>query len=370
MRSLSPGDVSNESTFRVDPLMDGVLPSNSPISKEALELSEFVKNPKKSLVDRVESYEDIISIEIGDTPLTRMRSVERDTGLRQLYIKFEGGNPSGTQKDRIAYAQCLDALRRKYDTITIASCGNFGAAMSQAAFLAGLRCVIFIPEGYHTDRISEMEAYGAEVFRFPGSYEDNVWHSQAEAKAKRWYDANPGGNNTSLQINAYAEIAYEIYDMLRDAPKMVAVPVSNGTTLAGIYRGFVTLHRRGRTSRVPMMIAGSSYRKNPIVESFRLNMESCKDLEVNRITESKVNEPLINWHSFDGDEALYAIRKSHGHAADVTDEQLIRYAKNLREKEGLQVLPASTAGLYALMQMHKANPLDSDRYVAVITGRK
>ncbi len=362
--------MSNEPEVRFDPLMDGVLPSTTPVSKEALELSEFVRDTSKSLIDRVESYEDIISIEIGDTPLTRMRSVERETGLRQMFIKFEGGNPSGTQKDRIAFAQCLDALRRKYDTITLASCGNFGAAVSQSAFLAGLRCIIYIPEGYHTDRIGEMEMYGAEVFRYPGSYEDNVYYSQEQAKANRWYDANPGGHNTSLQISAYAEIAYEIYDVLRDAPKMVAVPVSNGTTLAGIYRGFVTLYRRGRTSRIPMMIAGSSYKKNPIVESFRLGHASCVDLEESRITESKVNEPLINWHSFDGDEALYAIRKSGGSAANVTDEQMLRYAKNLREKEGLQVLPASTAGFYAMMQMHKAQPFDADRYVAVITGRK
>lgn len=362
--------MSNKMDMRIDPLLDGALPSPTQVSKEVLELSEFVKNHKKSLVDRIESYEDIISIEIGDTPLSRLRSVERETGLRQLYIKFEGGNPSGTQKDRIAYAQCLDALRRKYDTITLATCGNFGAAVSQAAFLAGLRCVIYIPEGYHTDRIDEMKANGAEVMRYPGSYEDNVYYSQKIAKDHRWYDANPGGNNTSLQINAYAEIAYEIYDVLRDAPKMVAVPVSNGTTLAGIYRGFVTLFRRGRTSRIPMMIAGSSYRKNPIVESFRLNYEHCQDIEEDRITESKVNEPLINWHSFDGDEALYAIRQSNGRAGDVTDEQMLKYAKNLREKEGLQVLPASTAGLYTLMQMHKTSELDSDRYVAVITGRK
>ncbi|MBK9104270.1 MAG: pyridoxal-phosphate dependent enzyme [Saprospiraceae bacterium] len=362
--------MSNSTVLKIDPLLDGVLPSTTPVSKEAMELAEFVKDKSHSLVDRIESYQDIISLEIGDTPLTRMRNVERETGLRQLYIKNEGGNPSGTQKDRISFAQCLDAMRRGYDTISVATCGNFGASTAQAAYLAGLKCIVFIPETYHTDRITEMESYGAQVIRFPGSYEDNVYHSQQQSKANHWYDANPGGHNASLQISAYAEIAYEIYDTLRDAPKMVAVPVSNGTTLAGIYRGFVTLFRRGRTSRIPIMIAGSSYRKNPIVESFRQGFESCVDLEESRITESKVNEPLINWHSFDGDEALYAIRKSNGQAYNVSDEKLMRYAKNLREKEGLQVLPASTAGLYALIQMHKATPLEPDRYVAVITGRK
>ncbi|MEO6132931.1 MAG: threonine synthase, partial [Saprospiraceae bacterium] len=122
--------------------------------------------------------------------------------------------------------------------------------------------------------------------------------------------------------------------------------------------------------RIPIMVAGSSYRKNPIVESFRLGYDKCVDLEESRITETKVNEPLINWHSFDGDEALYAIRNSKGYGANVTDERMLRYAKNLREKEGLQVLPASTAGLIAMMEMHKESALESDRYVAVITGRK
>jgi len=229
----------SESQEQTDPLRGGVAPSAALLSKEVLELSDFIKDPSQSLVDRLESFEDIMSIEIGDTPLTRMRNVERETGLKQLYLKFEGGNPSGTQKDRIAFAQCLDALRRGFDTITIATCGNFGAAMAQASFLAGLKCILYIPESYHTDRISEMTSYGAEVIRFSGSYEDNVYHSQAQAKANEWYDANPGGKNANLQISAYAEIAYEIYDVLRDAPKIVAAPVSNGTMLAGINREIV-----------------------------------------------------------------------------------------------------------------------------------
>ncbi|HZV71540.1 MAG TPA: pyridoxal-phosphate dependent enzyme [Saprospiraceae bacterium] len=362
--------MKSNTEYQTDPLRGGVAPSTTHLSKEVLDLSEFIKDTSHSLVDRLECYEDIMSIEIGDTPLTRMRNVERETGLKQLFLKFEGGNPSGTQKDRIAFAQCLDALRRNFDTITIATCGNFGAAMAQAAFLAGLKCILFIPETYHTERISEMTSYGADVVRYPGSYEDNVYHSQFQAKANKWYDANPGGKNANLQISAYSEIAYEIYDVLRDAPKIVAAPVSNGTMLAGIYRGFVTLFRRGRTSRIPIMVAGSSYRKNPIVESFRLGYDTCVDLEESKITETKINEPLINWHSFDGDEALYAIKKSNGYAANVTDERMLRYAKNLREKEGLQVLPASTAGLIALMEMHKSSALHSDRFVAIITGRK
>lgn len=351
-------------------MLDGVEPSPLELSKESIQLAEMVRDPRLTLIDRIESYEDIISLELGDTSLSRARNIERGSGIRQLFLKFEGGNPSGTQKDRIAFAQCLDAIRRGFDTITMATCGNYGAAVALAAKLAGLRCVIFIPEAYHTLRIKEMENQGAIVRRFAGTYEDTVVHSVAQAVEKEWYDANPGGSNTSLQLMAYAEIANEIYDQLRDAPKIIAVPVSNGTLLAGIYRGFVSLYKRGRTSRIPKMIAGSSANKNPIIYSFKKGLDHCLDLEPDKIRETKVNEPLINWHSFDGEEALYAINQSKGAGFDVTDEKMLQQAKLLKEKEGLLVLPAATAGLAALLEMHRTEAFEPDRYVAVITAKK
>jgi threonine synthase len=85
--------------------------------------------------------------------LSRSRNIEREVGLRQPYLKFEGGNPTGAQKDRIAFAQAMDALRWGFEAITVATCGNYGVAMALAASIAGLRCIIYIPEGYHTKRV-------------------------------------------------------------------------------------------------------------------------------------------------------------------------------------------------------------------------
>jgi len=94
------------------------------------------------------------------------------------------------------------------------------------------------------------------------------------------------------------------------------------------------------------------------------------DLTPASIRETKVNEPLINWHSFDGNEALYSIRASHGAAYDISDEKMLRLSKILKEKEGLHVLPASTAGLAALFGMHAMEALEADRYVVLLTGKK
>lgn len=351
-------------------LIDGASGAGFEISGDVEKLKEIIRDKEYSFEERIEAFEDVIDSEVGDTSLVRARNIEREIGLRQVYLKFEGGNPTGTQKDRIAFAQAMDALRRGYDTLTLATCGNYGVACALASSIAGVRCIIYVPETYHTKRIKEMTDLGAEIVRVPGDYEKAVEVSSADSKAKEYYDANPGGDNIVLQLKGYGEIAYEIYDELRDAPKIIAAPVSNGTTITGIYKGFLSLYRRGKTSRMPMFVAGSSFKKNPIIQAFKLNKERCEDLVPEKIKESKVNEPLINWHSIDGDLALDAIRKTKGWADDATDKEMLNFSKMIREKEGMFVLPASTAGLIALINQHKKEAIINDRFVVILTGRK
>lgn len=350
-------------------LIDGAASAGIETTLDIEKLKQKIFDKSIDIDERIEVYEDIIDSEVGDTSLVRARNTEREFSLRQIYLKFEGSNPTGTQKDRIAFAQCMDALRRGFDTITLTTCGNYGVATALASSLAGLKCKIFIPENYHTKRVEEIKSFGADIVREGRDYESSVQISKEAARLNEWYDANPGGDNLVLQLKAYGEIAYEIYDELRDAPAVIAAPVSNGTLLTGIYKGFVSLYRRGKTSKIPKMVAGSSFRKNPVIQAFLLNKETCEDLNPDKIKESAVNEPLINWHSIDGDYALDAIRHTNGWASDATDKDLTQFAKLVRDREGISVLPASTAGLIALLDFHKKNNLPGDRYVAVLTGR-
>lgn len=339
------------------------------IPPEAAELRHIAADRNQPVLERVAAFEDLIDAEVGDTDLSRLRNIERETNLRQLFAKFEGGNPSGTQKDRIAFAQAKDALRRGFECLTLATCGNYGAAMALAASMAGIRCVIYIPEEYQAKRILEMSSYGAEILRVPGGYEAAIAASSLAGHRNDWYDANPGADNTTLQLQAYGEIAREIFDDLRDAPAAVAVPVSNGTLLAGVYRGFQSLYRRGKTSRMPRLVAGSTYKQNPIVAAWLTGADHCADLNPASIRETVVNEPLVNWHSIDGDLALDAIRDSFGWADYASDRALKTYSRLLQQAQGLSVLPASTAGLHALLAHHAQKPLPGDRYVAILTGR-
>ena len=351
-------------------LLDNASGQLNQVLDEINSLKNIVIDRQKNITDRIEAFGDIIASEVGDTLLSRARNLEREYGFRQLFLKFEGSNPSGTQKDRIAFAQVEDAFRRNYDRIVFATCGNYGVALAFASSLAGIPCRIYIPRNYHTSREEEMRKWGAEIIRAGRDYEEAVLLSSREAQEREYYDANPGAANMDIQLKAYGEIAFEIYDELRDAPAAVAVPVSNGTTLAGIYKGFQTLYRRGKTSRIPRMIAGSSSGKNPIVSSFKKGFQSYQDLDPGRIKESLINEPLINWHSIDGTAAFHALKDSEGWACNVSDKTMTGLSGFIKTHEGLSVLPASTAGLSALIDLHNKSALPGDRYVAVLTGRR
>ena len=134
-------------------------------------------------------------------------------------------------------------------------------------------------------------------------------------------------------------------------------------------RGFC-LYRRRKTSKIPRMIAGSTYGKNPIINAFIKKSPFYFDIKRENIHETAVNEPLINWQSIDGDQALEAIHSSSGWAAYASDKNMLHFSRLIREREGLNVLPASTAGLIALLTLHHKQPLSNDRYVVILTGRK
>ena len=118
-----------------------------------------------------------------------------------------------------------------------------------------------------------------------------------------------------------------------------------------------------------MFIAGSAAYKNPIITSFKAGLDICRDIDEKQIKETAINEPLINWHSFDGDEALYALRQSNGEAMHISDKKMREMSSFLLKREGYRILPASTAGLIALLSLHEKNEFVNDRYVAILTGK-
>ncbi|TFG27756.1 pyridoxal-phosphate dependent enzyme [Candidatus Thorarchaeota archaeon] len=309
---------------------------------------------------------------LGSTTFIESRNLSHLVGCEKLYLKFEGGNPTGTQKDRIALAILENARSQGAKAVIAASFGNYGASLAWAARIVDIPVHIYIPENYHMtrDRLRRIKDAGAELYFLPGQYEDLVEQSSKEAVEKGWYNANPGSPGVKeLSLEAYAEIAYEIYRDIRRAPNYVFCPVGNGTTLAGIYQGFKKLHQTGKIQALPRMVATGTRRGNPIVKSFLMKSQIIRDLAPNEVKESKIIDPLSNWHSYDGQEALDAIYESNGFADYASEAKIMEFNKQLRQEEGLYVLPAASSTLAVMNDLADNKVTVKGSFVAILTGR-
>ena len=304
----------------------------------------------------------------GKTPFFRASNLERALNLKKLYIKFEGAGLTGTQKDRISKLHVLKAKEKGFDTISLATCGNYGASISYFASVYGMKSVIAVPGYYAGERNGEIRQNGAEVLEVDRKYEDLVEYMRGRSNDEAWYDSSPGSVNSPLDIEGYESIAHEIVAQLGHAPQYVSVPLGNGTTLAGIYSGFEKMQRKGIIRKVPSFIGSSTPNGNPIVASWKRRRKTLMELDPSTIRETKASEPLVAYRSYDGQKALNALYRSNGMATYVTDDEMYRYSSLIEKAEMLSVLPASAASLAAVDKTINRK-LDNREIVVVLTGR-
>lgn len=312
----------------------------------------------------------VLSILRYATPLLRLSASRKLLGLDHLevYVKWEGGNPTGTHKDRAALAHISRAVSERATTVTVGTCGNYGVAIAYYALLAGLRAVIFVPRSYESSRVEEMRRYGAKVVLVDGTYEDAVEASARAAALKGWYDANPGSGRDSTSFQAYSRIAREIVAELGDAPYAVSVPVGNGTTMVGLYLGFLEAYKEGYATRIPRFIAASTSHANQVVESWLQGRLTPVEVPPGKVKETPVNEPLVAYRSLNAEEALRVLYETKGRAYAFSDEELVETSLLLQAVEGVSSLPASSSALLALREFAREEAPEGP-LVAVITGR-
>lgn len=284
--------------------------------------------------------------------LFRVPILEDLLGVGEIYVDYEGGNPTGTHKDRIARAHVEKALEEGFSGITVGTCGNYGASIAYHAAIHGLRAVVFVPAGYTNARLPEMRSLGAEVVEVPGSYEDAVEASRHFALLTGFYDANPGSNR-EVDFKAYSDMAVGIASRVR--PTAVFVPLGNGTTLSGLWKGFRGL---GIT---PTMVGVTTAFGNEILRRFYGESEG-------DFAETVFNEPLVSERSFDAEEALEAIKESRGYVFGFPDDVALRYTELLRSTAGINPLPASALVLAGLVKFVRKFGITDGRFVLVVTG--
>ncbi len=299
------------------------------------------------------------------TPLLRAVSLS-ELVCSEVHLKLESANPTGTHKDRAALMNIAFAINSSKDTVTAGTCGNYGAALAFYAQKMGLRAVIYIPAGYSGERVSEMISHGAEIVPVPGHYEDAVRASALAARKNGWHDANPGGLGGYLSMVAYASIAYEIVDQLGTVPDEVYLPVGNGTTLAGVWLGFRRLLTLGRADKLPRIVGVTTRSGNPVLRAFEMGLSKVSDLRPEEIVETPVNEPLVSYHSYEGQQALEAVLESWGEVLGFSDWDMVVASRMLRLLEGVEALPASASVLLAALKRPPAS--EREVRVLIITG--
>lgn len=284
--------------------------------------------------------------QVGCTPVYQPAALQKELGLRQLWIKDESRNPSASFKDR---ASALVTARMKMinqEVVVAASTGNAGAAAACMAASAGLRAIIFAPRTAPQAKVAQLLTYGAQVFLVDGTYDQAFDLSLAASETFGWYNRNTGHNPFTAEGKKTA--AFEIWEqMLRwlpaaSEPLRIYIPVGDGNIISGIHKGFKDLLALGWIERLPVLVGVQSEKSAAIANAFFANTDTITPVRATTLADSiSVDLPR------DGLRALQAVRQSNGYYVTVPDEEILKSIPELG-KTGIFTEPAAAAAFAGL----------------------
>jgi len=204
----------------------------------------------------------VLTMGEGGTPLLSVNKLRRNINS-DLYFKCEFQNPTGSFKDRASALEVTLALG--YSEIVVATTGNMGASLSAYAALAGMKIIVFIPEGIHNSKIDQMQMYGAVIISIKGDYTD------AMIAAEQYHLVHPDSylaGDYGIRIEGTKSVGFEICEQLEwTVPDYIVVPMGNGTLLYSIYKAFEDLYATGIIDGVPGIIGVKSDNPNNTIAS-------------------------------------------------------------------------------------------------------
>ena len=297
-----------------------------------------------------------VSLLEGNTPLIRAENLSGELGGGfELYIKYEGLNPTGSFKDRGMTAAVGEALGRGATTVICASTGNTAASAAAYAARAGMKSVVLIPEGkVASGKLAGAIAYGAQVIQVDGSFDD------ALTMVVKITDRHPICLVNSInpyRIEGQKTSAFEICDVLESAPDLLCLPVGNAGNITSCWAGFKQYDGMKSTGR-PQLLGVQATGAAPLVLGHPVEKPETV------ATAIRIGKPAR------GEQALQAAEESKGRIIAATDEQILKMQKLLAALEGIWVEPASAAGLAGLASEIENGKLHvkGKRVVAICTG--
>ena len=295
------------------------------------------------------AHSKTISLMEGNTPLIPLPRLGKEMGC-ELYVKFEGLNPTGSFKDRGMTAAISEAVGRGAETVICASTGNTAASAAAYAARAGLRAIVLIPEGkVAIGKLAGAVAYGAQVIQVQGSFDDAlslVVEITQKTPIALVNSINP------FRIKGQKTSAFEICDDLTSAPDWLCLPVGNAGNITSYWAGFKQ-YEEGLPQMLGVQAAGAA----PLVLGHPV------DRPETIATAIRIGKPAR------GEQALSAAEESNGKIIAVTDEEIL-LAQKILAGEGIWVEPASAAGLAGLISETGRGSIDvkGKRVVVVCTG--
>lgn len=295
----------------------------------------------------------IITLNEGNTPLIKADNLRREIGIEkgsEIYLKFEGSNPTGSFKDRGMTMAVSKAKESGAKAVICASTGNTSAAAAAYSAKANIKCYVLIPDGYIAlGKLSQAMMYGAEIIAIDGNFDEAL---EKVIEISESYPIQLVNSINPYRIEGQKTAAFEIIEFLGDAPDYHFIPVGNAGNITAYFKGFEEFNKIKKTSKIPKMMGYEALGAAAIVKGERiLNPETLA-------TAIRIGNPA-SWK-----QAENARDKSGGTIDSVTDLEIIEAYKLIARTEGILAEPASAASVAGLI---KANKLGLVKANSIIT---
>jgi threonine synthase len=310
----------------------------------------------------VKNHGKTVGLDEGHTPLYHAEKLGRQLGLKNLFVKNEGANPTGVFKDRGTTVEITKALELGAKAVMVASSGNMAASVAAYCAKAGLPCHILVPHETPVGKLVQMLEYGAHVIKIRGEYSDCVRLVQGVAAKHGFYIAG----DYVYRREGQKSIAYEICEQLEfAAPDVVVIPTGAGTHLAAAWKGFRECLMLGLTDSLPKMIAVQAKGAGVIHEAFEAGKVTYKPWKNTKTVCSAVAVADPS----DGNLALEAIYESKGAVYAIDDDEALAAQKLLAGNEAVFCETSSALSIAALPHMVKDKVLrGKETVVCIATG--
>lgn len=298
----------------------------------------------------------VVSLGEGDTPLVPAPRLAKEIGFPgELYLKYEGANPTGSFKDRGMAVAVTAAVMEGAEAVLCASTGNTSAAAAAYAAKAGLRCFVLIPEGnVAKGKLSQTLMLGARVVEIKGNFDealDLVRQAAGRGNLVAVNSINP------YRLQGQKTAAFEICDELGDGPDFLALPVGNAGNISAYWMGFEQYKAVGRAKKLPQMLGFEAEGAAALTRGIPVEQPETV------ATAIRIGKPA-SW-----DLAVAARDRSGGVIDSVSDEEILDAYNLVARLEGVFCEPASAASVAGVAKLARRGHFAAgQRAVCVLTG--